>query len=317
MPISFNQRLVACFTWKCLAFAEVELGAVEHQAPVLSENRREERALARRGGGLVRARVAVLGLALGVLCALGTAGASPWPREPGRLFVSTKANYFTTAGGAPLPGAVDPPRFERIDSDVYGEFGLGSGVTLGAKIVYGDASFYDGFKTESVAGFAEIEGSVQYTAMRNREDALSFKLTGATPTRFEEGGRPGVFSDGVDLEARALYGRDLFAGPFKLYATAEAAFRRRFGDGADQLRADILIGAEPMSRLLLLLEAQSRFSLRNEDPGGADYDVLIVQPSAVFKVSRRFAAQAGAMREVAGRNLLRGDGFFLALWTEF
>jgi hypothetical protein len=243
--------------------------------------------------------------------------ASPWPRGKGRLFLSTKANYFTTTGDAPAPGAIEPPRFERIDSDVYGEFGLARNLTVAAKVVYGDAAFFDGFKTDRVNGFAEIEAGAQYTLFRSSADALSIKLTGGSPTRFEEGGRPGVFSDGVDLELRVLYGRDLAVQPFKIYATAEAGYRRRFGDGADQLRADVLIGVEPLKRLLVLVESQSRLSLRNEAPGGADYDVLIAQPSAVWRFSKRWALQTGLTREIAGRNLLRGDGYFLALWTEF
>lgn len=245
------------------------------------------------------------------------AEASPWPRDKGRLFVATKANFFASTGEEALPLALEPPRFERFDSDFYGEYGLSKRLTLGTKVVYGHATFFDGFTRTSVDGVAEIEASLQYAVFRGSHDALSVKVTGITPTRFEEGGRPGVFSDGVDAELRALYGRTLLDGPFKIYVTAEAAYRRRFGDGADQARADVLVGLEPTERVLILLEAQSRFSLRNEDPGGADYDVLLLQPSLVWRAARRWAIQAGATHETAGRNLDRGTGFFLSLWTEF
>jgi hypothetical protein len=149
--------------------------------------------------------------------------ASPWPRERGRLFVSTKANYFSATGDAPFPGAAAPPRFERFDSDVYLEYGLVRRVTLDAKIVYGAASFFDGFETKNVDGFAEIEGGVRYAVFRREADALAVKIAAVTPTRFENGGRPGLVSDGVDAEIRALYGRTLLERPFKLFATAEAA----------------------------------------------------------------------------------------------
>jgi len=184
-------------------------------------------------------------------------------------------------------------------------------------VVYGDATFYDGFFESRTSGVAEIEASVQYTIFSDRRGALSLKATGITPTRFEQGGRPGVLSDGLDAELRALYGRTLTGRPFKIYATAESAYRRRFGDGADQLRGDALVGLEPFGRVLVLLEAQSRFSLRNEKPGGADYDVVILQPSLVFRPSRRWAVQGGVSREAAGRNLDRGTSYFVSLWTEF
>lgn len=256
-------------------------------------------------------------IALAALISSPQSEASPWPREKSRLFVSTKANYFAATGAAALPGATAPAQFERFDSDLFVEYGLGRRVTLNAKVVYGQAEFFDGFERKRVDGFAEFEGGVQYAIFRRRADALAVKATGVTPTRFENGGRPGVVSDGVDAEVRVLYGRNLFNRPIKAYATGEAAYRRRFGDGADQARADIVLGLEPTRRILALIEAQSRLSLRNEASGGADYDVLIVQPSIVWRAKRRWSLQAGASLEVAGRNLDRGSGYFLALWSEF
>ncbi len=252
-----------------------------------------------------------------MLAFVPNADASPWPRDKGRLFVATKANTFKSTSAETPPGAAGAPFFRRIDGDVYAEYGLFRNVTLGAKVVYGDATFHDGFSESQVSGVAEIEGSLQYTIFNGKGGALSVKATGITPTRFEQGGRPGVFSDGVDAELRALYGRNLLGEPVKVYATAEAAYRRRFGAGADQLRGDALVGIEPFSRLLILLEAQSRFSLRNERPGGADYDVLILQPSLVLRQRRRWAVQGGVSYEAAGRNLDRGIGYFISLWTEF
>lgn len=245
------------------------------------------------------------------------AEASPWPRDDGRLFLSTKANYFRATVDQTPAGALGAPFFRRFDSDLYAEYGLIDNLTLGAKVVYGDAVFFDGFAESHVSGIAEAEASVQYTIFCCRHGAFSVKATGITPTRFEEGGRPGVFSDGLDAELRVLYGRTLIERPFKIYAAAEAGYRRRFGDGADQIRGDLLLGIEPHSRVLALIEAQSRLSLRNEKPGGADYDVIILQPSLVYRAARRWAVQGGVTYEAAGRNLDRGFGYFVSLWTEF
>lgn len=256
-------------------------------------------------------------LATALISTATAAAASPWPREEGRLFIAAKTNYFKSTGDEAPVGGGGAPVFERFDGDVYAEYGLLHGVTLGAKIVYGHARFYDGFFESQVDGIAEIEASVQYAVLNGQQGALSVKATGITPTRFEQGGRPGVFSDGIDAELRVLYGRGLISEPFKVYATAEAGYRRRFGDGADQIRGDVLLGLEPNRRLLVLIEAQSRFSLRNEKPGGADYDVLILQPSLVWRQGQRWSVQAGVSYEAASRNLERGAGYFVSLWAEF
>ena len=260
-------------------------------------------------------RIALIVSALAL--SIGPAVASPWPRGKDRLFIATKTNYFRSTSDETPAGAGGRPFFQRFDGDLYAEYGLFRDLTLGAKVVYGNATFYDGFFESHVDGVAEIEASVQYAIFNGRAGALSVKATGITPTRFEEGGRPGVFSDGLDAELRILYGRTLIEEPFKVYASAEAGYRRRFGDGADQVRGDLLVGLQPIRQALVLLEAQSRMSLRNEAPGGADYDVVILQPSLVYRAARRWSVQGGVSYEAAGRNLQRGVGYFIALWTEF
>jgi hypothetical protein len=246
------------------------------------------------------ARAVLLSAAALSFMTIPNAMASPWPREKGRLFLSTRGAYFSADGDSSLAGALDRPRFERVDSEVYAEYGLTRKATLAAKVVYSDATYFDGFDARGASGFSEIEIS-----------ASTF------PAGLEDGSRPGDFGEDIDAELRVLYGRDLALKPFKIYATAETAYRRRFGDGADQGRADLLLGLEPFKRTLILLEAQSRWSLGNEEPGGADYDVVALQPSFVWRQTKRWAVQIGLTHEAAARNLDRGTGYFLALWSEF
>jgi hypothetical protein len=245
------------------------------------------------------------------------ASASPWAREGGKLFLSTRTDYFTAKADEPLPGAIDVARFERYDSNTYIEFGLGRRFTVGGKVAYGTSTYYDGINASAGAGFSEFEGFAQRELWRNATDVFSVRLTGASTAGLDDGGRPGLVSDGIDGELRVLYGRNVFKRPFKFFAAAEAGYRRRFGDGADQIRADLLIGAEPFKRTLALIELFSTISLRNEDPGGADYDVIKFQPSIAWRMTKRWSVQGGMMKEISGRNLLTGESYFVALWSSF
>ncbi len=263
-----------------------------------------------------RSRLLLLS-AFGALSVTTTASASPWAREDDRLFIATRADYFIAIADVPIPPVTSPPRFERFETHTYVEFGLTSRTMIGGKFIYGTSNYDDGFVRTDGSGFSEVEAFVQREVLRNKQHALSFSLAGAAPMRLETGVRPGLHSNGADLEARVLYGRDLIAKPFKVYATTEAGYRRRFGASADQIQADFLLGVEPTNDFLILAQVFSTISLRNEDVGGADYDVVKIQPSIVWRVSRRWSLQAGVTREAAGRNLLLGDAYFFGFWTVF
>ncbi len=248
--------------------------------------------------------------------AVTQASASPWGREPGRLFLSTRADYFLARAEADDPMATGPIRFERYETNNYAELGVGWKTTIGAKAVYGSSTFFDGFSAFSASGFSEIEAFAQREILRSSSHVLALRLAGAAPVRFSTGVRPDSASDGADIEARIVYGRNLMARPIKMFATGEVGYRRRFGSGADQIRADFLVGVEPSRRILALVDLFSTVSI-GAATGGADYDVIKVQPSLVWRTTKRWSLQAGVTHEAWGRNLLLGDTYFLSLWTQF
>jgi len=244
--------------------------------------------------------------------------ASPWGQADGRIFIASHVDYFRTA----LPdivfsGGVIESRFERTESNFYVEYGLTQKTTLGAKARYGTTWLTSGATIETASGFSEIEGFVQRQVFRTPAHVGAVKLIAARPSDFSSGVRAGLQSDGFDLEAQFSYGRTVKVEPFKVFMTGEAGYRRRFGDAADQVRLNASIGVEPSSRLLLLVDTFSTVSVGNEKTGGADYDIVKIQPSIVWRVSPRFSAQAGLSEEVAGRNLALGRTFFIGLWTRF
>jgi len=244
--------------------------------------------------------------------------ASPWSRDDGEIMIISRVDYFrsnlenVSVAGAPVDG-----KFERIETNNYVEFGLTDRLTLGGKAFYGRSWLSRGDFTESASGFTEIETFAQYQVFRNPRHAGAVKITGGIPTEFESGARPTLDSDGVDLELSALYGRSLTFEPIKTFAAVEVGMRKRFGDAADQVRILTTIGIEPTERWGLLIDTYSTVSLRNENFGGADFDVFKVQPSLVWKATRRFSLQIGMSEEIAGRNLDLGTTYFVGLRTRF
>ncbi|MEE2691477.1 MAG: hypothetical protein VX640_08060 [Pseudomonadota bacterium] len=251
------------------------------------------------------------------LAAATPVSASPWGRGAGRLFLSTRADYFTATRESGEPAALGPVRFERYETNSYAEIGVGWKTMLGVKVVYGSSTYFDGFTEYSASGFSEVEAFAQREVFRDGRQVLAVRVAGAAPSRLQTGARQGLASDRADAEARIVYGRTLAEKPVKIFGAVEAGYRRRFGAGADQFRGDALLGVEPARKILGLLELFSTKSLGEGEPGGGAYDVVKIQPSLVWRATKRWSFQAGVTHEAWGRNLLLGDTYFLSLWTEF
>ncbi len=252
--------------------------------------------------------------AVGAAClAQAPARASPWARPGGELLVITRAEYFRTdlSSEDPNGGA-----FESLDTNTYFEFGLTPDITIGGKAIYGTAWLTDSTGSYSDSGFSELEGYTQYQFLRNNKHAASVRLSAGKPSAFQASARD-TLDSGADVEVAALYGRNLTFGPVQTFTALELGYRKRFGAAADLLRGQATLGAKAGDHWMVLLESFATVSMRNEEPGGADYDIIKIQPSVVYRFNRRWSLQAGMNEEIAGRNLARGRTFFLGLWSSF
>ena len=270
--------------------------------------------------GLSRCRVGcVAPLLFATFAGLSSsAHASAWSRDDGELMLISRADYFRSdLGNISVGGEEVDGSFERIEANTYVEYGLTNRLTIGGKALYGTSWLTRGSSVETTSGFTEFESFAQYQVSRNERHAAAVKLTGAIPTRLESGARPSTQSNGADVEISALYGRSITFKPVKTFASAEIGYRRRFSDAADQLRLLTTIGVETGRRWTVLLDMFSVKSLGNQRLDGADFDVVKIQPSIVWRASRRFSFQAGVTEEVAGRNLALGTTYFIGMRTQF
>ncbi|MEL6379018.1 MAG: hypothetical protein AAFR69_09955 [Pseudomonadota bacterium] len=247
--------------------------------------------------------------------------ASPWNRPKGRVFVASTTDLFEAEGDflfdpPPLINGTDD-RFMRISSTAYAEYGLTDHWQTHFKIAYSTATITTAFSTSQADGLAEIEGGLQRSLRRGATSSLAMAVSVGRQNSLGAGVRPQLASDGIDGELRFLFGKTLRTRKPALFTTAEIAYRRRFGTPADQIRADFKLGIDVNSRVLLLVDAFNTVSLRNETIGGADFDVVKIQPSIVFRVRKSWRLQAGFNAEIAGRNLARGRSVLISLWSEF
>lgn len=241
--------------------------------------------------------------------AAAPASASPWNREDGGVFLASRFDYFWSA--TPVS------RYERYGSDAYSEFGVTPEWMLSSKLAYGTSVSVSALGEAVRTGVGEAELSVQRQVHRSARSATALSIAGAWTERLAGGERAAFGKHEADVEIRALHSRDVILRPIRIFAVGEVAYRHRFDSAADQFRADTLVGIEPTRRLLLLLEARSQISLRNEAPLGDDYDVIKARSSIVWRATSRLAVVAGGEKEFAARGIAPGAAFHVGLWSEF
>ncbi len=249
------------------------------------------------------------------------ASASPWPRAPGSIFTTIGIDEFQASGDFvfDVPPLIDSleDMFRRTQTRSYIEYGISKKWLATFKTAYSFTRVMSPNSLTSSNGFSEIEGSIQRQVWRTPNNVLSLAIAVGQNNSFSGGTRPGLESDGIDGEFRALYGRFINIAPFPVFATGELAYRRRFGSAADQIRADFKIGVEPHNRILLLLDTFTVTSVRNNEQGGADFDVIKLQPSIALRVVKGWRVQGGITYEIYDRNLDGGRGYFINLWSKF
>lgn len=247
-----------------------------------------------------------------------SAAASPWTRPDGEFLVISRADYFSSdLGRVSVMGEPVAARFQRVESNTYVEFGLTDRLTLGGKVYYGTSWLTRGADVETASGFSEIEGFAQYQVFRTGWHAGAVRIAGGIPASFDSGERAALQSDGADVEISALYGRGIIFDPIKIFAAAELGYRKRFSASADQARLLTTVGFEPNDHFVILLDTFTVKSLENERQGGADFDVVKIRPSIMWRATKRLAVQAGVSEEIAGRNIALGRTYFLGVWTRF
>jgi hypothetical protein len=168
------------------------------------------------------------------------------------------------------------------------------------------------------SGWAEGDLFARYLLWQGGEAVLSAQALVKIPSSDERLTEPGRETRDIDTEGRVLFGSNLTLFGLPGFGVAEAAFRRRFGAAADEMRADLTLGLRPWPRWTLLAQSFNIVSMRNaQTPEAPDFDQYKAQGSVVYDLTTRIGLQAGAFTEYAGRNVGAGHSVFLALWLRF
>lgn len=209
----------------------------------------------------------------------------------------------------------DMARFAKQEMRAYMVYGLTDRLTLGIEPTL--RRVHTAYAPPE-SGWAEGDLFARYRLWQGNEAVLSAQGLVKFPSSDERLTEPGRETRDIDVEGRVLFGSNLALFGLPGFGVAEAAYRRRFGAAADEMRTDLTLGLRPWRRWMLLAQSFNVISMRNaETPEAPDFDQYKAQGSVVYELTPRIGLQAGAFTEYAGRNVGAGHSAFLALWLRF
>lgn len=270
-----------------------------------------------RAGGVQPALVPLVVSAAILGGASSPAHSGAWTLEEGtgQAIVTglySQADAAFDADGAPTPR----PEFEKGAVAILVEYGLTETFTL-----LGEGEF--GAEREGDLPFARPALSHVGIGGRLRlYEADGFVASGQISARVEDafGAADAAVDtfgwDAPQIEARALAGYGFTLGDYPAFVDAQAAYRYRVGDGADEVKLDLTFGIRPWSNILLLAQGFATFSAG----GGEDvesYAYHKAQLSMVYDVNEQWSLQVGGFATVAGTNAIKERGLITALWYRF
>lgn len=270
-----------------------------------------------RAGGIQPALVPLVVSAAILVGASSPAHSGAWTLEEGtgQAIVTglySQADAAFDADGAPTPR----PEFEKGAVAILVEYGLTETFTL-----LGEGEF--GAEREGDLPFARPALSHVGIGGRLRlYEADGFVASGQISARVEDafGAADAAVDtfgwDAPQIEARALAGYGFTLGDYPAFVDAQAAYRYRVGDGADEVKLDLTLGIRPWSNILLLAQGFATFSARS-DADVETYAYHKAQLSMVYDFNEQWSLQAGGFATVAGTNAIKERGLITALWYRF
>ena len=212
-------------------------------------------------------------------------------------------------------GTAQPtPAYRKAIASGYLEYGWRSWLTLVAAPTLARAN---GVAANQVTGSDDSAFGARILLFGQPGRVVSLQvlvqppLGGDRASRLANGGA-GAFA--TDLRLQFGQGFALWAWP--AFVDIAPGVRLRADPLPSEARLDLAFGLRPVPRLLLLLQDFSSLApSRGAAVPRTSYSKL--QGSLVYDLGRRWSAQVGAFRTIAGRNAVRETGPLAALWMRF
>lgn len=261
---------------------------------------------------------AALGAAAMALLAPGAAEAGAWPKKRGegqaiiQLAVDKADRAYDVDGDA-----VTPVSFDKTELSIFLEHGLTDRLTLVARPAIQSVQLDQGAATDKAEGLAATELGLRWAFLANGGWVGAVQGGLVMPGAAENALDRGLGEGTTGGEARLLLGKGWGDGARGGWLEGQAAYRAYEGDARDELRLDATLGLRPWRGWAGMAQAYAIASDGTEAPAERSFASLKGQLSVVKDLSSSLSLQAGAVRTLAGRNVVEEEAAFVALWWRY
>jgi hypothetical protein len=269
-----------------------------------------------------------IGLATTLLAFLASPSvtASGFTQPQGKGLVIFATSWTLAAESFDVKGVLTAnARILRREATTYAEYGFTDWLTGIVQTTLSDrfvssviatpfatvaiSDHYRGFDTSGVGLRTRIAefGPLSFAVEGN------LRLSGASNRfRLAQAGHTGIEGD-IRLQAGASF--NLWSWPG--YANVSLGYRAHTAGPADEYRADFTFGIRPRERWLWLLQSFNSFPAGRGGAGFRPMREHKLVTSVVYDINTRWSVQSGTIATIAGKNVPRDTGAFMALWYRF
>ena len=240
------------------------------------------------------------------------AGAWTLPKGEGQAIVTLAYSFATDAfdeNGQSV--AVEP--FEKFELRGFIEYGL----TDWATIVVQPELRFKGQGVEESDGLGRFDFGLRTRLWSDDYAVASIEGNVSAPGQTDELVPLNGGDTDWELELRGLYGRGFDLWERHGFLDLQLGYRHRFSDPADEVIADLTLGLDVTERSLAVVQSFNRVSVGSAQFPFEDTREHKIAVSTVYRINDRWSAQAGSAVTAFGKNVLREQGFFIALWSKF
>lgn len=245
------------------------------------------------------------------------AQAGAWTLEEDATQLFLQVEYFEADTGFDANGDPANGTYRKLNGAFSTEYGLFDWLTIGSKAEARQTEIDSDGQDAKTYGPAEGGVWARVRFWRGAATVASAQIGYTDASAYDERLRPSLGDGASEIDMRGLIGHGFGAEWGDGWLNAEAAYRLRFEDAADQIRLDLTAGFRPAAAPRLLLMAQSFGTYAAGNGTRSDYDVLKLSPSVGFEITPSVTVQIGVSREVMGRDIEEGQAVFSSLWWTF
>ncbi len=245
------------------------------------------------------------------------ASAGAWPTDIGTGQIISTSLFDNASQAFDENGDVrQNVSFSKFEGSAYVEHGLTTKTTLVLQSSFQDIQFRAGIDDVDFSGLGETYLGLRHLLWRDEKTVISAQggilLAGAGEAIADADLGFGT----THFEARALLGRSFKLANRDGFFDIQAARRFRPGNFPSEWRLDATAGWRPVKNMQILAqgfytagEAQFEIARRNTR--------LKLQTSLVYDRNTKISYQIGMYQTVAGRNIVKEQAFFIAIWSRY